>query len=426
MEGFSVEQILHYLPKDLVYFLLVAVFSMLIGLEQRRHHDTDQDKNLLGTDRTFTFIGIWGFLLYLTDPGGWLFLAGMVILAGFLAMFYVAKIWKDNQYGLTSIMVALITYCLAPLIYTQSPVLVMLVLVLVLVLVETKDILKNFTRKFDKNEFITLATFLTIAGVVLPLMPDGAVLPGFDLTPKKFWLAVVAVSGISYVSYLLKKFAFPKSGLFLTGILGGIYSSTATTFTLAQKTNQPPLLVSASILAATAMMYPRIWLLAFLFNPETAGRLIVPLLILTGISGGVAFWFFRQSQKHPRPEAPASPTTQRNPLEFRAALLFAVLFVFFGLLTQWVLKNHGGQGVQWLSFIVGFTDIDPFLLNLFQSENQYLAEVVAAATIQATISNNILKAIYGISLGGQKLRRPLLTGFGVIIAAGFVVLWLLV
>jgi len=76
------------------------------------------------------------------------------------------------------------------------------------------------SKKFDESEFLTLAKFLAIAGVVLPLTPDKIILPGLELTPYKFWLAVVAVSTISYVSYLLRKFVFPGSGLIVTGILG--------------------------------------------------------------------------------------------------------------------------------------------------------------------------------------------------------------
>ena len=183
----------------------------------------------------------------------------------FLGIAYAGRVWRENQFGLTTTVVALITYCLAPLVYTQPPWLVLLILITVLVLVEIKDVLIAFTEKFDKNEFITLAKFIAIAGVILPLTPNEAIIPGLDLTPYKAWLAVVAVSAISYISYLLKKFAFPEAGLFLTGVLGGLYSSTVTTFTLAGKTKTdgyPPMQTAAAILVATAMMFLRILSLA--------------------------------------------------------------------------------------------------------------------------------------------------------------------
>ena len=90
------------------------------------------------------------------------------------------------------------------------------------------------TQKIDKNEFITLAKFLAIAGVILPIVPDRQLSPYINITPYKIWLAVVVISTLSYLSYLLKKFVFKKSGTIITGILGGLYSSTATTIILAK------------------------------------------------------------------------------------------------------------------------------------------------------------------------------------------------
>lgn len=421
------ENILNHIPKDLINFLLVALFAMLIGLEQRRHHDIEKEKSLLGTDRTFTFIGILGFILYLIDPQRMVFFGvGGLALTFLLGIFYIAKIWQEGQSGLTSIVVALITYCLAPLVYTQPPWLVLLVLVVVLVLVESKDMLIAFSEKFDKKEFITLAKFIAIAGVILPLTPDESIIPGISLTPYKFWLSVVAVSSISYISYLLRKFVFSDAGLLLTGILGGMYSSTATTFTLARKSHSSgflPAPTAGAIIFATAMMYLRILLLAFIFNRQLAGHLLAPFLVLTVISIGVGWWLFRV-RKGDMPTTDMMPADeQQNPLEFKTALLFAVLFVFFAALTHYVLGLYGNNGLQVLSLIVGVTDIDPFLLNLFQDKEMVGLSLAAMATIQATISNNVLKMLYGFALGTPEMRKYLGMGFGAVIVISIVILF---
>lgn len=419
------EKLFQHIPLDLYNFLLVALFSMLIGLEQRRHHDAEQPKSLLGTDRTFTFIGIFGFILYRIDPGRMiLFGIGGLAIGVFLAIFYISKIWKEGQSGLTSIIVALITYSLAPLAYTQPHWLVLLILVTVLVLVEAKESLIAFSEKIENREFITLAKFLVVAGVILPLTPDTPVLEGLSLTPYKFWLAVVAVSSVSYVSYLLRKFVFPEAGLLLTGILGGAYSSTATTFTLARKGQSatlPPAKTTAAIILATAMMYLRILLLAFLFNRELALRLAVPLLLLAAVSAGVGLVLFRFMKEEPV-KTSMQGEEQRNPLEFRAALIFAFLFVFFVALTYLVLQHYGDRGLKVLSYIVGITDIDPFLINLFQRKQTVMLPVAALATVQATISNNILKLAYSLFLGSPAMRKYLIWGFGLVIGLSFLLL----
>ena len=54
------------IPANLINFILVTVFSLLIGLSQRRIHSVTNELNhTFGTDRTFTFIGILGFILYI-------------------------------------------------------------------------------------------------------------------------------------------------------------------------------------------------------------------------------------------------------------------------------------------------------------------------------------------------------------------------
>ncbi|MFQ5448199.1 MAG: MgtC/SapB family protein, partial [Saprospiraceae bacterium] len=326
------ENLLQQIPKDIINFLLVTLFSMLIGLEQRRHHEFGKGKSLLGTDRTFTLIGIFGFILYLLDPEHMLFFGGGgLLIALYFGIFYVSKIWLDGQSGLTSILVGLITYCLAPLVYLQPPWLVLLILITVLVLVEIKESLIAISKKFDEDEFLTLAKFLAVAGVILPLTPNQAIIPGLELTPYKFWLAVVAVSTISYVSYLLRKFVFADAGLLLTGILGGMYSSTATTFTLAKKSHAssyPPAQTAGAIIVATAMMYLRILLLAYLFNREVATRLLLPFLILAGSSVGVGWYFYRKNRQKAL-LVPDAQAEHHNPLEFKTAFLFAFLFVLF-------------------------------------------------------------------------------------------------
>ena len=173
------------------------------------------------------------------------------------------------------------------------------------------------------------------------------------------------------------------------------------------------------------MMFLRILSLAFVFNASLGRRLLLPFLILGAVSAGVAV-FFLYKNKHEKKAAttPGEPAQQRNPLEFRTALVFALLFVFFAVLTHYVLQFYGSGGLNALSFIVGVTDIDPFLLNLFQGKQSIAEPLIIAATIQATISNSFLKAIYGVALGAPAMRRYLWVGFGAIIVASFIVLLL--
>jgi uncharacterized membrane protein (DUF4010 family) len=402
--------------------MLVVLFSLLIGLEQRSRYKDEPFESRFGTDRTFTLIGILGYVLYLVSPTNlFLFAGGGLALITLLAISYRGKIQRFQKFGITSMITALITYCLTPLIYSQPHWLVILLVVTVLWLTELKETLFEFTKKFDNQEFITLAKFLVIVGVVLPLLPDTPISADINISPYKFWLAIVAVSAISYFSYLLKKFVFPRAGILLTGILGGLYSSTATTFILAKKSKELPRQthVAAAMILATTMMFLRIFLLAFFFNKAIAFKLAPSFAVFVLISSMVAIFFIKSSKskeveiKHEQPLL-----TNSNPLELKTALIFGVLFIFFALATGFITKNYGETGIKFLSLIVGVTDIDPFIINLFQSQWEIHESVVITATIIAITSNNVLKMVYGLSLSAKEEKWRLVFGFGTIIIVG--------
>jgi uncharacterized membrane protein (DUF4010 family) len=290
--------------------------------------------------------------------------------------------------------------------------LVMLVVVTILIVVEIKESLFMFTKKFDRNEFTLLAKFIIIAGIILPLLPHEPLSSTVNISPFQIWVSIVAVSGISYFSYLLRKFAFPNSGIILSAILGGLYSSTATTIILARKSKEEnnDTKIVTGIFGATGMMYLRILILAWIFNADVALRLapyfLVFVLVNLGFMG-VMQW------KHKTGDAETTTVTKAaNPLEFKTALIFGLLFGFFAILTNLVIKNYGDAGVNILSFIVGVTDIDPYILNLFQHVGANLQiDTIVHATIIATASNSLIKMIYSLILGSRGIKKYIVTGF---------------
>ena len=416
------DEISHIIPSDFIKFALVAVFALLIGLEQRRHNNKAEPESLFGTDRTFTLIGILGYVLYVISPQSTApFLIGLATLAALLSIYYFQKTNIQKKFGGTSIIIAVITYCLAPLVYTQPIWLVLLIVVSVLVLTEIKEALLQFSAKVDEEEFITLAKFLVLAGVMLPLLPDKAISEQINISPYKFGLSIVAVSGISYFSYLLKKFIFPKAGIVLTGILGGLYSSTATTIILARKSKESSESnkAGAAIILATTMMYIRLFLLALFFNETIALKLAPSFALFIVVSVLLALYSLKfQGKEKTQAGYQQTPETHSNPLELKTSLIFGTLFIFFAVVTGFVSKNYGTGGINILSFVVGVTDIDPFILNLFQSKWNLDNGVVVMAVINAVTSNNFLKMIYGVTLSDKSIRWQLIISFSVLIVLG--------
>ena len=116
----------------------------------------------------------------------------------------------------------------------------------------------------------------------------------------------------------------------------------------------------------------------------------------------------------------------KNPLEFKTALLFGLLFAFFSVLTGFVVTNYGNIGISILSFIVGVTDIDPYIMSLFQDSSKHIAITsIVSATVIATASNNLIKMLYSIVLGNVAIRRPLIIGFVGLVVVSFALVLIL-
>lgn len=424
------EKVIGYLPDELVTFLLVTLFSLLIGLSQRRISlKREGETTLFGTDRTFTFIGILGYLLYILDPDGYkLFMGGGAILGLLLALNYYVKQMKYHVFGVTTIVIALITYCLAPIVATQPSWFYIMVVVTVLLFTELKHTFTELAQRMKNDEMITLAKFLAISGIILPMLPQQNMIPGINLTPHAVWLATVVVSGVSYLSYLLRRYVFRQSGILMSGIIGGLYSSTATIAVLARKSrtaeaDEAPEYVAA-MLMAVSMMFLRFLILIGIFSRATLAVIYPYLLVMALIAAGVAWYIHLR-----RPVTVGGQMEEEdssNPLEFKVALIFAMLFVLFTVVTHYTLVYAGTGGLTVLSFISGLSDITPFILNLVQGTGGVATLVITACSLQAILSNILVNLCYGLFFAGRKsaLRPWMVRGFGIVIAANAMLLTL--
>lgn len=420
-----------YFPVGLIDFVLVLTFSLLIGLSQRRLN-LNKEETFFGSDRTFTLIGLLGYLLYLFTPKDFtLFAGGGFVLALLLGLNYYFKVNKLSSYGITSIITALITYCMGPLVSLTPSWFYVSVVVVVLLLTEMKATFVELAQKMNNDEFITLAKFLLISFIILPMLPDERIVPEIALTPYRIWLATVVVSGISYLSYLVKHYIFPQSGVVVSGFLGGLYSSTATITILARKCktahSEHILEYATAMFLAVGMMFLRLLIVIAIFNWEVFQLLVIPMAILMVISCGVALYIRIGNKAHGALPAEAEERNMdENPLEFKVALIFAFLYVVFTLLTYYAIEYTGESGLTILSFLSGTGDITPFILTLMGGHFEGISlSLIAACCLQATFSNNIMKMIYALGFSGNRkeLGKPLFIGFLVISAANLMVLF---
>lgn len=377
-------------------FALLIGLSLFFGFAFEEFY-SDELPRRPGGVRTFPLLALAGGTLYLIEPRyGAAFIAGLVVVGSWIYA-YVRREGKNEAHAVEGAFVVpacnLLAFALGPLALTQPLWLCVGVAVAAVLLLGGRRTLHDWAERVSTREVVTAGQFLILVGVVLPLLAGRPPIPYTTITPFGVWLAVVAVSSISYASYLLERFVFPSGGTLLTSVLGGLYSSTAATAVLARRSRDEGMTpeLQAGIVAATAMMYVRVLVVCSIFNLALGRMLAIPLLALAAIGGAFAAWRFRSAKQSARTR------DFPNPLQIWTALVFAVLFVAVSMLATWAQNHLGRSGVFALAGVVGVTDIDPFVLSLAQGGVAGIGLTTAAAAIViATSSNNLLKAVYAV------------------------------
>ena len=365
-----------------------------------------------GGIRTFPLLALIGALLYRLDPTHLLPLSvGLLTLGIWLACYYWQHIGETDAEGFPNVglMVPLcnvLAFLLGPIALAEPPWVAIGATVAAVLFLTAREGLHGFARRIELGEIVNVGRFLLITGFALPLLPDTPVTDLTPITPHQVWLAMVAVCTVSYASYLLQRYLAPPGGGLLVALLGGLYSSTATTLVLARRSN-----ADAGIILATAVMYLRLLAIILVFNRALALALAMPLLALSGCGFAVALGWYWLSERHNANQAPVAAPA--NPLELATAATFALLFVVISIATAWATQRFGSTGIYALAAIVGVSDIDPFVLNLAQADPTATA---ASAILIAASSNNLVKAVYAIVYSGGRTRVS--AGVLLLLAAG--------
>jgi uncharacterized membrane protein (DUF4010 family) len=329
---------------------------------------------------------------------------GFLVVGAFLLLSYGHKVFGgvETRVGVTSEMSGLATFLVGALVCYGDLWVATAISVASLLLLDLKEALEKLAVRIPPLEILTFAKFLLLTAVILPVVPDKE-FTRFHINPFKTWVVVVAVSAISYGSYVLQKALKQRSGAVLAATLGGAYSSTVTTLVMARQASrqQHPHLFSGSILIASGVMYLRLVVLLVLFNVGLLRLLIGPFLVLAALAIGAGWLWTRRGD--PTAVASIEGLEPKNPLELVAAFVFAGLFAAMLIATQLAVTHLGSAGVNGLAAVMGVTDVDPFILGLTQTAGNLTPLKLGAEAISiAAASNNLIKGIYAYSLADRK------------------------
>ena len=386
-------------------FGLTLAMSFLVGVALREYYVAQEHLDYFGSVRTYTFIGMLGFGLYVLDSE-FAYGAGLASLGAFLTVYYWRKSAAGKP-GMIGMLTALLTYLVGPLSLAAPAWFVILFVVSALFALNAKERIRALSESITQREVVTAATFLTLAGVVLPLLPREIIAPWLPLTPYQIWLAVVVSTGISYASYLLQTFVFPRAGLLLTGFVGGLYSSTMTTFMIARgsRAGGEALELAGAMIAPSAMMYLRMIGLVAIFERGLALQ-VAPLFFGLSLLAAVAAWsLWRRVPASARGLAVQS-ASKRNPLELSSAALFAVLLIVMAVAARYAMETWPQLGLHTLAMLAGVTEIEPFVISLLQMQAPVPPAQVVEALVIATAANNLLKAVCAMVFARRDAALP--------------------
>lgn len=377
-------------PLHLRFFLALAL-SFLIGLERESAALSTKGRVFAGV-RTYTLIGMLGFgcaWLVKVDLV-WVLPVGMIVLGALALVGYLAKL-RQGHVGWTSEVAAILTFVMGSLCLLADLWVPTAIGILTTMLLSEKAKIEKFVVALDQTEFHAVVRFLIVTLIILPILPNEPY-TDFNLNPRHIWQVVILVSAVGFGGYFLSKRFGERWGLWMSGLLGGIVSSTAVSIAAGRIAQQSPARAASALqasLIASAVMYLRILVLIWFLRPDFGAHFWLRLCILAAIGGVLCL--ITPGPRHTGNNTHVKPS--QNPFEIRPALIFASLFVALSVLTVIVQRFYGEAGILVLSGVVGLTDIDPFILS-FVSGSSTFGAMMLTAILVSMMSNTIIKGVY--------------------------------
>ena len=408
---------------DLFYrFGIALIIGILVGLERERSAQQTNQELLAGV-RTFALFALAGCTAALLSEllkSPWPFVLVAVIIGGLLAVAYFVSSGRKGH-GLTTEVSAVVTILLGGLCYWDYLALAAAIGVVMTILLSFKLELHRFAQQISAEDIYATLKFAVITTVILPVLPNQSLgPPPFDvLNPYRIWLMVVFISGISFLGYVLMKLVDAERGIGLTGLLGGLVSSTAVTMSLAERSQRHPNLgrtFALAIILAWAVMFGRVLIEVAVVNRALLLVLWVPIAA-AALAGLLYVGVLNYTQRSGRQEK----VIIANPFELATALKFGLLYGLILLIARIGQLYWSNTGVYLSSALAGIADVDAITLSLAQLSSQpgnVSMQTAARAIVLATLVNTGVKTGIVIFMGSATLRRAVLPGVLLIAAAG--------
>jgi len=394
--------------------------GLLVGLQREWTRDR------VAGIRTFPLVALFGGLCGMLAGhfGGWALAAGLLGLVSLIVMANVAK-WgaHGRDAGLTTEVALLLTFTIGAVVTMEYWLEGIVCAGVTMVLLQGKKPLHRWVQRIGEGELREMAKLVLAGLVILPLLPNRDMGYLGVINPFKIWLLVVLIVGISLAAYLASKYLGGRKGALVSGVLGGLISSTATTAGAARRSKaSPEASRSFALIAmvASAVVFGRVMFEVVIAGGATGRAMLGPLGAMMGwmVLVALAMWRFGGAGGR-------STVEEEAPSEMKAAVVFALLYVAVLCGVAFAKEELGDAGLYAVAALSGLTDMDAITLSTARLVSDGHIEVPTGwrLILLGGVANLVFKAGMVAVLGSRKMLWPVLVVFGAS-AAGAAVLWL--
>jgi uncharacterized membrane protein (DUF4010 family) len=416
-----------------INFAVALLIGALVGIEREKKKSEDETTSAFGGIRTFILIALSGAIsayLSIHLKTAWIFITTGFFIASFILSGYILqnRSGSADAIGLTSEAAGIIVFLLGgATLFGYKEIAVALGIATSAALAYKRP-LHWFVGKIEEDDIYAVLKLLFATFIVLPVVPNKTIDPWDAINPYKMWLLVILISSLSLVGYVATKWLGQRKGTSLTGLFGGLVSSTAVTLSFARQSKEAKenvrlmFVLAAGLLIAWCVMFIRILIEVAVVNRALLSPLLAPMVSMALLAATAAFFYYRgESGKAGKHEAQAVPL--KNPFSLISALKFAALFAIVLLLVKYVQQNYPGQGFYVVAAFAGLTDVDAITLSMAEYAAGGGESKVAVTSITiAAISNTLVKCGFVLVLGQGKIKLLIAIATVIILAGGLAAL----
>lgn len=419
------------MPSDpvalLARFGAALALGLLIGTQREFQHRHEGEGSPLAGIRTFplvALVGAMGAYLGALLDSPWVTAAVLLIVGAFAVAAYLAGVARDSV-GLTTEVAVLVTALAGALCMTGHLGVVVALGVATAILLEIKPETRRFVRALKEDELEAALKFAAVSALILPVLPNETYgPPPFDVvSPFKVWLMVVFISGISFLGYILTKVVGATRGVGLTGLVGGLASSTATTLAFAERSKTKEALAGAlamGVFAAWAVMFGRVLVEAAVVNRALLAT-VWPSIAAGGIAGlayGGFLWM--RSRRDEVSDETDETAAFSNPFELKSALAFGALYAVILVGSKAAEMYLGTAGLYASAIASGLADVDAVTLSMAELSRpggSVGLDTAATAVTLAAASNTVVKGGIVVATGAPAMKKAIVPGTVLVLAA---------